>query len=144
MYKSELTELRRGAPCTEELPEAGIVVDEATQIGYLNWFAMPAYHPRTLIWPSYQGRLCWGFPTSVAVHLGGGFKFNMQELPTTVQHDIGAVALVFEYERYGNPRAMQNDYFGGRPFFCGPQNPDFWKLTKTLWAQGIETTRPAE
>lgn len=140
----------------EELPEDGIFVDEATQIGYVSWFAMPAYHPKTLISPGYQGTLGWGFPTAlgckvaqphkrvISVNGDGGFMFNIQELATAVQHNIGVVALVFNDGGYGNVRTMQADYFDGRTIGCDLQNPDFTKLAETFGAQGLKANTPEE
>lgn len=140
----------------EELPDDGIFVDEATQIGYVSWFAMPAYQPRTLLSPGYQGTLGWGYATAlgakvanpdkqvISVNGDGGFMFNVQELATAVQHEIGVVALVFNDQGYGNVRTMQAEYFHGRTLGCDLLNPDFVKLAENFGAQGLKAHTPEE
>lgn len=140
----------------EELPDEGIFVDEMTQIGYVSGFAMPFYEPRTFLSPSYQGTLGWGFATAlgakvanpdtpvVSVNGDGGFLFNVQELATAVQHEIGVVALVFNDNGYGNVRTMQRDLFDGRVIGGDLHNPDFVRLAETFGAQGLRATTPEE
>ncbi len=140
----------------EELPDEGIFVDEMTQIGYASGFAMPFYEPRTFLSPSYQGTLGWGFATAlgakvanpdtpvISVNGDGGFMFNVQELATAVQHEIGVVALVFNDHAFGNVKTMQRDLFDGRVMASDLHNPNFVQLAKIFGAQGLTANTPEE
>lgn len=133
----------------EEMPDDAIFVEEVTQIGFASKVAMPVYEPRTYIAPGYQGTLGWGVATAlgvkvanpdkpvVAVSGDGGFMFNVQELATAVQHQIGVVFLLFNDGAYGNVRRMQKELYGGRLIASDLQNPDFVKLAESFGAQGV-------
>ena len=96
-----------GLAIRNALPDDGVIVGEMTQIAYWSNFAMPIYQPNTYITPGYQGTLGWGFCTSLGVKVGkpdspvvsingdGGFGFALNELATMAQHEIPAIALVF-------------------------------------------------
>ena len=133
----------------DELPDDGFFVEEMTQVGYISRFALPVYEPRTFITTGYQGTLGWGFATALGVKVAhpdkpvlsingdGGFMFNVQELATAVQHQIGTVSLVFNDGAYGNVRRMQKENYGNRVIASDLRNPDFVKLAEAFGAQGI-------
>jgi acetolactate synthase-1/2/3 large subunit len=133
----------------EELPEDGILLDELTQVGYVSRFAMPVYGPRTFISSGYQGTLGWGMATAIGVKMArperpllavagdGGFMFNVQELATAVQHEVGVVMVVFNDGAYGNVKRMQKELYGNRVIATDLRNPDFVKLAEAFGAQGL-------
>ena len=141
---------------TDELPDDGIFVDEVTQIGFAARFMMPVDRPRSYISTGYQGTLGFGFPTALGVKVGnpdkpvlnvtgdGGFMFNVQELATAVQHQIGLVTMVFADGAFGNVRRMQKQDYDGRFIASDLRNPDFVKMAESFGAQGIRATSPAE
>ena len=59
----------------------------------------------------------------VAVCGDGGFAYNIQELATAKQHSIGAIAIVFNDNAFGNVRrccsALQNSFrvCSAKPFY---------------------------
>jgi len=140
----------------EELPEDGVLVDELTQVGYVSRFAMPVYAPRTFISSGYQGTLGWGLATAIGAKVAqperpllaiagdGGFMFNVQELATAVQHEVGVVTIVFNDGAYGNVQRMQKQLYDNRVIASDLRNPDFVKLAESFGAQGLRAKSPDE
>ena len=161
--EAELTELKRAVaertravgPQAEyalairrELPDDGVFVSEMTQVGYWSNLAYPVYAPNTYLTPGYQGTLGYGFPTAlgakvalpgravVSVNGDGGFGFCLNELATMAQHEIAAVAIVFNDEAFGNVRRIQREQFGGRTIASDLRNPNFQKLAEAFGVAG--------
>jgi acetolactate synthase-1/2/3 large subunit len=140
----------------EELGEDGIFVDELTQIGYTSRQVMPVYKPYTFISTGYQGTLGWGFATALGVKVAhpdtpvisvtgdGGFMFNVQELASAVQHQIGLVTLLFNDNAFGNVQRMQKHLYGNRVIASDLHNPDFVKMADAFGAQGLRAHTPKE
>jgi acetolactate synthase-1/2/3 large subunit len=138
----------------DEMPEDALFVDEVTQIGFAARFMMPVHEPHSYISTGYQGTLGFGFPTALGVKVAnpnkpvlnvtgdGGFMFNVQELATAVQHQIGLVTMVFADGAFGNVRRMQKVDYDGRFIASDLQNPDFVKLAQAFGAQGIRAESP--
>jgi acetolactate synthase-1/2/3 large subunit len=143
-----------GKVIRDELPEDGIVVTDVTQMATFlqNW--MPVYRPRTLITPSYQGTLGYGFATALGAKVGcpdkkvvcvsgdGGFMYNVQELSTAVAHGIDLVTIVFNDNTFGNVKRFQKEQFGGRHIAVDLHNPDFPALAKTFGMKGLRAETP--
>ena len=108
--------------------ENGIFCDEMTQVGYVSWFGLPIYAPRTPITSGFSGTLGAGFPTALGVKVAmpdrpvvavtrrrrlpvrpGGF-----ELATAVQFGINLVTVLFNNSSYGNVLRDQRRLFQGR------------------------------
>ena len=131
------------------MPEDGVLVAGMTQVGYYSRPFFPVYHPRTYLTSSYFGNLGYAYPTAlgakvacpdkavVAVSGDGGFLFNSQELATAVLHDIGAIAVVFKDDAYGNVLRDQQNRFDGRVYGAKLHNPDFVKLAQAYGADGF-------
>jgi acetolactate synthase-1/2/3 large subunit len=140
----------------EALPDDGILIEELTQVGYVVRFGYPVYHPRSLVSSGYQGTLGFGFATALGVKIAnpdkkvlsingdGGFMFNVQELATAVQHNIGVVAVVFTDGAFGNVLRMQKELYGGRVIASELRNPDFVRLAESFGAGASRATSPAE
>lgn len=138
------------------LPDEAIVVSEMTQVGYWSNFAFPVYEPRTYITPGYQGTLGFGFPTAlgakvafpdrpvVSINGDGGFGFCLNELSTMARHNIGAIAIVFSDDAFGNVRRIQQEQFGGRTIASDLRNPDFLKLAEAFGIAGRRAETPAQ
>ena len=106
----------------DALPEDGIVCFDVTQLHFYSWWGFPAYRPRTVIQPGYQGTLGYGYPTALGakvahpdrpvVYIGGdgGFMFNCQELATAMRFGIGVVAIVFNDHAFGNVRRITKNH----------------------------------
>ncbi len=129
------------------LPRDGHFVGELCQVGYISYFGLPVYEPRTYHMPGYQGTLGYGFPTSlgvkaarpdkavVSVNGDGGFMFGVQELATAVQEKLGVVAIVFNNQAFGNVRRDQQVRYG-RVSGADLKNPDFVALAESFGAAG--------
>jgi acetolactate synthase-1/2/3 large subunit len=133
-----------------ELPDEGIAIEEKTQVAYWSDVGFPVFKPRTYITSGYQGTLGFGFTTALGAKVGnpdipvvsingdGGFGFTLNELSTAVQHNIGAVTIVFNDNAYGNVKRIQQDDLGGKVIASDLLNPDFLKLGDAF---GIRTYR---
>ncbi len=138
----------------EELPDDGYLVDEITQVGFASWYGFPIYEPRHLITCGYQGTLGYGFATALGVKVAhpdkpvisisgdGGFMFNVQELATAAQFNIGLVSIVFNNNKYQNVQRQQKEWFGGRLIYSDLQNPDFVSLAESFGIKGQRTDSP--
>ncbi len=136
------------------LPDAGVLVDELTQVGYLARIAYEARKPRTLLSMGYQGTLGWGVAAAlgakhalgstpvVSISGDGGFMFNVQELATAVRHRIGAVFVVFNDNAFGNVRRIQQETYGNRVIASDLANPDFLKLADSFGIASARVTSP--
>ncbi|MFM9108990.1 MAG: thiamine pyrophosphate-dependent enzyme, partial [Chloroflexota bacterium] len=137
------------------LPDDGIFLAEVTQIGYWSNFAMPMYEPLTYIGTGYQGTLGYGFATSLGAKVArpdkvvvsangdGGFGFGLNELATMAQHQIAAIAVVFNDGAYGNVKRIQTEQFDGRTIASDLRNPDYMLLAKAFGVTGRRAESPA-
>ncbi len=133
----------------ETLPDDGILVDELTQVGFASRIVYDAYLPRTYLCTGHMGTLGWGFQTALGAKVAkpdvpvislagdGGFMFGVQELATAVQHKIGVIILLFNNNRYGNVREMQENLYDNRVIATDLHNPDFVKLAHAFGAHGV-------
>ena len=138
----------------EALPDDGIVVADYTQVGYVATAAFPVSRPRQMITPGYQGTLGFAYATALGAKVGcpdkpvvalcgdGGFLFTANELATAVQHDIRAVAIVFNDGAYGNVRRMQEDLYGGKVVASALHNPDFVRFAESFGAAARRAEGP--
>lgn len=138
----------------EELPEDGHFVTDLTQIGYASRDGFPVYHPRTYLYPSYQGTLGHSYATGLGVQVAnpdkkvvtvagdGGFLFNVQEMATAAQFNIGMVCIVFNDNAYGNVKRIQQTSHAGRVIASDLQNPDFVKLGESFGVKSSRTDSP--
>lgn len=139
-----------------ELPDDAIIVTDVTQMAYFLQHLMPAYKPRTVITPGYQGTLGFAFPTGLGAKVGnpdrkvvvisgdGGFLFNVQELSTAVAHGINVVTIVFNDNTFGNVKQSQQNYYGGRHIAVDLHNPDFVMLAKSFGCAAYRAHNGAE
>ncbi|RYZ05915.1 MAG: TPP-binding protein, partial [Comamonadaceae bacterium] len=140
----------------ETLPEDGLLVEEMTQVGYVSRFGFPVHRPRTFLSTGYQGTLGWGYATAlgakaalphravVSLNGDGGFMFNVQELATAAQFDLGVIAIVFDDGGFGNVRRLQQAQFGDRPMACDLINPDFVRLAESFGVAGHRASTPEQ
>lgn len=135
----------------DELPEDGFLVCDLTQMGYASRDAFPVYHPRTYIYPSYQGTLGHSYATGLGVQVAnpnkkvitvagdGGFLFNVQEMATAAQFNIPMVCIVFNDNAYGNVKRIQQRSHEGRVIASDLQNPDFVALGESFGVKSART-----
>jgi acetolactate synthase-1/2/3 large subunit len=137
------------------LPRDGIFCDEITQCGFASWYGFPVYAPRQHINCGYQGTLGYGYATALGVKVAhpdravvsiagdGGFMFNVQELATAVQYQIGLKTIVFNSNSFGNVQRQQREWFGNRLIGSDLRNPDFVALAESFGAAGYRAESPA-
>jgi acetolactate synthase-1/2/3 large subunit len=138
----------------EEMPDDGIIVTDVTQMATFTQYGMPAYLPRTIVTPGYQGTLGYAYPAALGAKVGnperrvlsisgdGGFMFNVQELSTAVAHNIAVVAIVFSDGAFGNVKRIQKDGYGGRHIAVDLHNPDFAALAGCFGMLGLRAETP--
>jgi acetolactate synthase-1/2/3 large subunit len=138
------------------LPSNGIYVEDLTQVGYASRYMLPIYHSRSQINSNYQGTLGYGFGAALGAKVAhpdravlcvtgdGGFMYNVQELATAVQHNIGLVTVIFNDGAFGNVKRMQVQNYGGRVIATELRNPDFVALAQAYGAIGLRVHSPAE
>ncbi|MBS0421334.1 MAG: hypothetical protein JSR66_26740 [Proteobacteria bacterium] len=136
------------------LPRDGIFCDEITQCGFASWYGFPVYAPRQHINCGYQGTLGYGYATALGVKVAhpdravvsiagdGGFLFNVQELATAVQYQIGLKTIVFNSNSFGNVQRQQREWFGNRLIGSDLRNPDFVALAEAFGAAGYRADSP--
>lgn len=139
----------------DELPEDGTICFGVTQLHFYSWWGFPAYRPRTVIQPGYQGTLGYGYPTALGAKVGrpdrkvvyvggdGGFLFNAMEMSTALRFGINVVAIVFNDNAYGNVRRTQKESFGGRYISSDLRNPDFAKFADSFGMRNWRVDSPA-
>jgi acetolactate synthase-1/2/3 large subunit len=138
----------------EVLPREGFFVEEVSQVGFASWIGFPVYRPRTYVTCGYQGTLGFGFPTALGVKIAnpdkavisvagdGGFMFNVQELATAAQYNIGVVTVLFNNDSYGNVRRDQEERYHGHLIASDLVNPDFMKLAESFGVSGYRAKNP--
>ena len=138
------------------LPEDGVYIEDLTQVGYASRYMMSSYGPRRHITSGYQGTLGHGFASALGAKVAqpdkavlcvngdGGFMYNVQELATAVQHQIGLVTIVFSDNAFGNVQRMQKQDHGGRVIGSNLHNPEFAKMAETFGATGVLVNGPAD
>ena len=137
------------------VPEDSIFCFDVTQLHFYSFWAFPAYRPRSIIQPGYQGTLGYGYPTSLGakvahpdrpvIYIGGdgGFMFNCQELATAMRFGINVVALIFNDNAYGNVRRIQREQFGSRFIGSDLHNPDFVKFADSFGMRAMRAESPS-
>ena len=133
----------------EVLPDDGILVDELTQVGFASRIVYDAFNPRTYLCTGFMGTLGWGFQAALGAKIAkpdvpvisvvgdGGFMFGVQELATAVQHKIGVIVLLFNNNRFGNVREMQENLYDNRVIATDLHNPDFVKMAHAFGANAV-------
>jgi acetolactate synthase-1/2/3 large subunit len=137
------------------VPDDAIFCFDVTQLHFYSWFGFPAYRPRSVIQPGYQGTLGYGYPTALGakvampdrpvIYIGGdgGFMFNCQELSTAMHFGINVIAIIFNDGAFGNVRRIQKEQFSARYISSDLHNPDFVRLAESFGMAAMRTGSPA-
>ena len=80
----------------------------------------------------------------VAVVGDGGFQMSLQELGTLVANDVGVIILLFNNNRLGMVREMQDRIYGSTSGVLLDKNPDFIKLCDAYGIPGVRVTSEEE
>lgn len=137
------------------LPPEAVVVEDLTQLGYLNRVVSPARRPRTVLHPGPFGSLGWAFPSAIGAKIAepgrpvvaltgdGGYLFCAQELATAVHHRISTVTVIFDDGAYGNVLRSRVER-GQSASDCVLTNPDFVAHAESFGAIGLRARTPEE
>ncbi len=132
------------------LPDDAIVIQGMNQMGYYSRNYFRPKSPRGYLTSSSHGTLGCAYPIAVGAKVGcpdrfvvslsgdGGFLYNAQELSTAVQYGIGAAAIVFNDNAYGNVLRAQMEEFDGHVLGTKLHNPDFVALAQSFGAKGVK------
>ncbi len=138
----------------QALPENGVLVDEVTQLGFAARLAFPVYRPRSYLSPGSQDNLGWGYGTALGVKASlpdapvlatagdGGFLYQIGELATAAQHNLGVVVVVFDNGQFGNVKLLQRENFGGRHIAADLVNPDFGAVAENFGVEAYRVNDP--
>ena len=133
------------------LPRDAIVVKDATISAY-TWGnrLLEVYEPRTSL-HSASIAIGPGLPLALGAALArpdrrvvciagdGGFVYNLADLATAIQEQLGVVILLFNDGGYGILRNIQDQQFDGRRVAVDLHTPDFVKLAESfgLWSRRV-------
>jgi acetolactate synthase-1/2/3 large subunit len=122
------------------VPRDAIVLCDRCNLGYWAWRCMPAYEPRSFVYPMGYGGLGGAMPQAIGAKLAdparpvvcvigdGGFQFTGPELIVAVQDEVPITIVLCNNNSYGAIAAAMTNSFGAAPLGCKLQNPDFQKL----------------
>ncbi len=138
------------------MPDDAVLVNELTQVGYVSSYAYDVRHPRSYVYPGYQGTLGYGYPTAIGAAVGnpdrpvvsingdGGFGYGLAEMATVMNHDIPLVGVVFRDGAYGNVQRMHRQQFDGDHHGTELTNPDMVALAKAFGMDGHRAESPED
>jgi acetolactate synthase-1/2/3 large subunit len=138
------------------IDETGVLVNDLTQVGFVNELGYEVRGPETFVTPGYQGTLGYSFPTALGAKLGdphravvavvgdGGFGYALAEMATARRYGIGVIVVIFTDDAYGNVRRTQRESFNGRVLGSELTNPDFVALAKSFGVFAARVDCPEE
>jgi thiamine pyrophosphate-dependent acetolactate synthase large subunit-like protein len=144
------------AALADALGAGGILAGDSTMACYYGVLSnMPAYHPRTLLYPTGLGTLGYGLPAAIgaklarpdapviALHGDGGLMFTVPELIGAAQLRLPLPVVVVDNGGYGEIRNEMADR--GEPVHAVDLlGPDFTGLARSLGCHGVGVSKPAE
>jgi thiamine pyrophosphate-dependent acetolactate synthase large subunit-like protein len=134
----------------------GILAGDSTMACYYGTLSnLPAYHPRSLLYPAGLGTLGYGLPAAVgaklarpdvpviALHGDGGVMFTVAELISAAQLRLPLPVIVVDNGGYGE---IRNEMLGRHDPVHAVDllEPDFTGLAGSLRCHGVRVTRPGE
>lgn len=136
------------------LPREALTVHDQSIICYWAEYFFPVYLPRTFLYPVGSGTLGYAMPAAIGAKLArpdapvavlagdGGFMFTLQELAVAVQERLTLPLLLFNDQRYGVIKRLQERRFR-RATEVDLVHPDFVKLAEAFGARGVRL-KPGE
>jgi len=134
----------------------GILAGDSTKACYYGVLSnLPAYHPRSLLYPTGLGTLGYGLPAAIgaklarpdvpviALHGDGGLMFTVAELITAAELGLPLPVVVVDNGGYGEIRDEMTGR-GDPVHAVDLRAPDFPLLARSLGCHGRRTTGPAE
>jgi len=136
----------------ESLPRDAVTAWDMTILAYWAAAHLPAYEPRTFLYPLGSGTLGYAWPAALGASLAvpgrpvlavagdGGFNYGLAELAAARQHGLDAVLLLVDDGGYGILREYQRDSYGDT-FSVDLAEPDFPALVASFGV-GVESASP--
>jgi thiamine pyrophosphate-dependent acetolactate synthase large subunit-like protein len=134
----------------------GIVAADNAMVAYFGALgALPAYAPRSFLFPTGFGTLGYAIPAAIGAKVGrpdarvvalsgdGGVMFTVGELAAAAQERLAIPVVIVDNGGYGEIRHEMAER-GDEPFGVDFDSPDFAALGRALGCHGLHaTTRPA-
>ncbi len=133
----------------------GVLATDNAQVAYLGALgALPAYAPRSFLFPSGYGTLGYAIPAGMGAKVGrpdapvvaltgdGGVMFTIGELASAVQAGLALPVVVADNGGYGEIRDEMRER-GDAPLGVDFASPDFAALGRALGAHGVRADSPA-
>jgi thiamine pyrophosphate-dependent acetolactate synthase large subunit-like protein len=134
----------------------GVVVADNAMVSYFGAFTgVPAYRPRSFLFPTGYGTLGYAVPAAAGAKVGrpdarvlalsgdGGLMFTVGELAAAAQARVGFPVVVVDNAGYGEIRREMAER-GDPPLGVDFDSPDFAALAEALGCHGVRATSRAE
>ncbi|MGH3097271.1 MAG: 5-guanidino-2-oxopentanoate decarboxylase [Streptosporangiales bacterium] len=137
------------------LPEEAVVTADNAMVSYYGALSnLPAFHPRSFLFPTGGGTLGYGLPAGIGAKVAspatpvlvlqgdGGTMFTVAELAAAAALGIALPVVVVDNGGYGEIRnEMENR--GERAYAVSLGHPDFVALARALGCDGVRIESPA-
>jgi thiamine pyrophosphate-dependent acetolactate synthase large subunit-like protein len=133
----------------------GIVAADSAMVAYFGAVgALPAYRPRSFLYPTGYGTLGYAVPAAIGAKVGrpaarvlalsgdGGVMFTLGELAAAAQARLALPVVVVDNAGYGEIRNEMRDR-GDEPLGADLESPDFPALGRALGCHGVHADSPA-
>jgi acetolactate synthase-1/2/3 large subunit len=127
----------------------GIVVADNAMVAYFGALEMlPAYHPRSFLFPTGFGTLGFAVPAAIGAKVGrpdarvlalsgdGGLMFTVSELAAAAQARLAIPVVVVDNSGYGEIRREMAER-GDPPLGVDFDSPDFAALGRAMGCDGV-------
>jgi thiamine pyrophosphate-dependent acetolactate synthase large subunit-like protein len=134
----------------------GVVVADNAMVSYFGALAnVPAYRPRSFLFPTGYGTLGYAVPAAAGARVGrpdarvlalsgdGGLMFTVGELAAAADAGLGFPVVVVDNAGYGEIRREMAER-GDPPLGVDFASPDFPALARALGCHGVHATTRAE
>jgi thiamine pyrophosphate-dependent acetolactate synthase large subunit-like protein len=134
----------------------GVVAADNAMVAYFGALgALPAYAPRSFLFPTGFGTLGYAVPAAIGAKVGraearvvalsgdGGLMFTVGELAAAAQERLAIPVVVVDNGGYGEIRHEMAER-GDEPFGVDFESPDFPALGRALGCHGVRATSGAE
>jgi thiamine pyrophosphate-dependent acetolactate synthase large subunit-like protein len=140
---------------TAALGRDGVVVADNAMVGYFGALGnVPAYRPRSFLFPTGYGTLGYAVPAGIGAKIGrpdarvlalsgdGGLMFTVGELAAGAQERVALPVVVVDNGGYGEIRREMAER-GDPPLGVDFDSPDFAALGRSLGCHGVRAqSRP--
>jgi len=138
------------------MPENAMVATDIGNICSVSNSYLRFKEPRSFFAAMSFGNCGYSFPAAMGAKMGaperpsiayvgdGAWGMSLNEIMTCVREDIPAIAVVFNNGQWGAEKKNQVDFYSDRFVGTNIENPSFAELSRTMGAEGIKVTQPAE